>query len=50
VRRGNARNQRFRVKFHRKTRQGIKDLADQQAEASIAKNRESHRKDLCQNG
>lgn len=42
----NAENQRFWVKFHFKTQQGIKNLTDAEAEAIIAKDRESHQKDL----
>ena len=42
----NAKNERFWVKFHFKTQQGIKNLTDQEAEAIIAKDRESHQKDL----
>ena len=33
----NAKNQRFWVKFHLKTQQGIKNLTDQEAEAIVAK-------------
>lgn len=42
----NAENQRFWVKFHFKTRQGIKNLTDAEAEAIVGKNRESHQEDL----
>lgn len=42
----NANNERFWVKFHLKTRQGIKCLSDQEAEAVIGKCRESHQRDL----
>ncbi|GAB1483396.1 catalase [Treponema sp.] len=42
----NAKNERFWVKFHFKTQQGIKNLSDAEAEAIIAKDRESHQKDL----
>lgn len=42
----NAKNERFWVKFHFKTQQGIKNLTDQEAEAIIGKNRESHQCDL----
>ncbi len=45
----NADNERFWVKFHFKTRQGIKNLTDQEAEAIIAKDRESHQRDLFEN-
>ncbi|MEG2139861.1 MAG: catalase [Bilophila sp.] len=39
-------NQRYWVKFHLTTQQGIKNLTDQEAEALIGKDRESHQKDL----
>lgn len=42
----NANNERIWVKFHLKTRQGIKNLTDQEAEALVAKDRESHQRDL----
>ena len=42
----NAKNERFWVKFHFRSQQGIKNLTDQQAEAIIAKDRESHQRDL----
>ena len=42
----NAENKRIWVKFHLKTMQGIKNLTDQEAEAIIAKDRESHQRDL----
>jgi len=42
----NADNERIWVKFHFKTQQGIKNLTDQEAEAIIAKDRESHQRDL----
>ncbi|PKL46255.1 MAG: catalase [Candidatus Riflebacteria bacterium HGW-Riflebacteria-2] len=42
----NANNERFWVKFHLKTRQGIKNLSDQEAETVIGKCRESHQRDL----
>ena len=42
----NAENKRIWVKFHLKTQQGIKCLTDAEAEAIIAKDRESHQKDL----
>ena len=42
----NANNERFWVKFHLKTQQGIKNLTDAEAEAIIAKDRESHQRDL----
>ena len=42
----NANNERFWVKFHFRTQQGIKNLTDAEAEAIIAKDRESHQRDL----
>ena len=42
----NADNERIWVKFHLRTMQGIKNLTDQEAEAIIAKDRESHQRDL----
>lgn len=42
----NAKNERIWVKFHLRTLQGIKNLTDQEAEAIIAKDRESHQRDL----
>ena len=42
----NSDNERFWVKFHFKTQQGIKNLTDAEAEAIIGKDRESHQKDL----
>jgi catalase len=42
----NSNNERFWVKFHFKTQQGIKNLTDAEAEAIIAKDRESHQRDL----
>ena len=42
----NAQNERFWVKFHFKTQQGIKNLTDAEAEAAIGKCRESHQRDL----
>jgi catalase len=42
----NANNERVWVKFHFKTQQGIKNLTDQEAEAIVAKDRESHQRDL----
>lgn len=42
----NAAGERFWVKFHLKTRQGIKNLTDQEAEALVGKDRESHQRDL----
>ena len=39
-------NKRYWVKFHMRTQQGIKNLTDAEAEAIIAKDRESSQKDL----
>lgn len=45
----NANNERFWVKFHFKTMQGIHTLSNREAEEIIAKDRESHQKDLFEN-
>lgn len=42
----NANNERFWVKFHLKTEQGIKTLTNEEAAAIVAKDRESHQRDL----
>jgi len=42
----NAKNERIWVKFHFRTQQGIKNLTDQEAEAIVAKDRESSQRDL----
>lgn len=42
----NADNERVWVKFHFRSKQGIKNLTEQEAEAVIGKDRESHQKDL----
>ncbi|WP_066565856.1 catalase [Snodgrassella sp. CFCC 13594] len=42
----NAQNERFWVKFHFKTQQGIKNLTDAEAESLIGQDRESHQRDL----
>jgi catalase len=42
----NAKNERYWVKFHFHTQQGIKNLTDAEAEALIGKDRESHQRDL----
>ncbi|GAA5133540.1 catalase [Thalassotalea piscium] len=42
----NANNERFWVKFHFQTQQGIKNLTDAEAEAIVGKDRESHQQDL----
>ena len=41
-----ANNRRTWVKFHLRTLQGIKNMTDAEAEAVIAKDRESHQRDL----
>jgi catalase len=42
----NAKNERVWVKFHLATRQGIRNLTDQEAAAIVASDRESHQRDL----
>ena len=42
----NDKGERFWVKFHFKTQQGIKNLPNKEAEEIIAKDRESHQRDL----
>jgi catalase len=42
----NEKNERSWVKFHFQTQQGIRNLTDAEAEAIIAKDRESHQRDL----
>ena len=42
----NENNERFWVKFHFKTQQGIKNVTDEQAELLVGKDRESHQRDL----
>lgn len=42
----NAADERFWVKFHFHTQQGIKNLTDREAEAIVGKCRESHQEDL----
>ncbi len=42
----NADGERFWVKFHLHTQQGIKNLTDAEAEALVGKDRESHQRDL----
>lgn len=42
----NANNERFWVKFHFRTQQGIENLTDAEAEAVVAKDRESNQRDL----
>lgn len=45
----NAKGERFWVKFHFKSMQGIHNLTNKEAEEIIAKDRESHQKDLFEN-
>lgn len=45
----NAQGERFWVKFHFKTLQGIETLTNAQAEAIVAKDRESNQRDLFEN-
>ncbi len=42
----NADNERYWVKFHFKTQQGIKNLTDAEAAQVVAQDRESHQRDL----
>ena len=42
----NAKNERFWVKMHFRTQQGVENLTDAEAEALIGKDRESHQRDL----
>jgi catalase len=42
----NAKNERCWVKFHFRTQQGIKNLSDEQSQALIGRDRESHQRDL----
>ncbi len=42
----NAKNERYWVKFHFHTQQGINNLTDEEAEAIVGKDRESHQRDL----
>ncbi|MCB2255049.1 catalase [Pseudomonas chlororaphis] len=42
----NADNERFWVKFHLRTQQGIENLTDAQAQELIGRDRESHQRDL----
>ncbi|MCE5217655.1 catalase [bacterium] len=41
-------NERWWCKFHFRTQQGIKNLTDEEAEALIGKDRESHQRDLLE--
>ena len=42
----NAKGERFWVKYHLKTQQGIRNLTDAETEAVVAKDRESNQRDL----
>ena len=42
----NKKNERFWVKFHFKSQQGIENLSDMDAEELVGKDRESHQRDL----
>jgi catalase len=42
----NARNERCWVKFHLRTQQGIKNLTNEESQAIIGRDRESHQRDL----
>jgi catalase len=42
----NRNNERYWVKFHLKSQQGIQNLTDAEAEAIVGKDRESHQRDL----
>jgi catalase len=44
----NAKNQRFWVKLHFKTQQGIRNLTNEEAQTIIARDRESHQRDLLE--
>lgn len=45
----NEQNERFWVKFHLKTQQGIHNLTDEEATELVGRDRESHQKDLFEN-
>ncbi|HJE02510.1 Vegetative catalase [Aliarcobacter thereius] len=45
----NSKNERFWVKFHFKTLQGIETITNQEAEAIVGKDRESNQRDLFEN-
>ncbi|OCL87295.1 catalase [Arcobacter porcinus] len=45
----NAKGERFWVKFHFKTLQGIETITNQEAEAIVGKDRESNQRDLFEN-
>lgn len=42
----NDKNERYWVKFHMRTDQGIKNLTDEEAQSVVATDRESHQRDL----
>lgn len=42
----NANNERFWIKFHMRTQQGIENLSDEEATALVGSDRESHQRDL----
>lgn len=42
----NASNERYWVKFHLRSQQGIRNLTDEEAEVLVGKDRESHQRDL----
>ncbi len=44
----NTGGERFWVKFHLKTRQGIRNITDEEAEAIVGRDRESHQRDLLE--
>ncbi|HQO77183.1 MAG TPA: catalase [Thermodesulfobacteriota bacterium] len=44
----NADNERYWVKFHLKTQQGIRNLTDEESFAVIGKDRDSHQRDLLE--
>ncbi len=45
----NANNERFWVKFHFRSQQGIKNLTDAEAQEIVGRDRESHQRDLFDN-
>ncbi|RXJ96699.1 catalase [Arcobacter sp. AHV-9/2010] len=45
----NSKNERFWVKFHFKTLQGIENLTNKEAEAVVGKDRESNQRDMFEN-
>lgn len=44
----NSDNERFWVKFHLRSNQGIRNLTDEEAEALVGQDRESHQRDLLE--